>query len=1599
MGSCYVHPALLLGHPANSEVAKLPFSNYSSGRRFFRKVSGNNFSGKFPEEPSSGRIICVFRKNSQTISGRTSSGMFPEEASSGRIPVLCFTALSFFLLPFALFLLPFALFLLPFAVVSVVVPSAVCWWSSEVKYLKIWWSRMDEDQWRYDFAMSQEVDMDYDYDNQEECGVNERHVDCSNAFNTSQVFTTRDDVLQWARTVAHENGFVAVIMRSDTETGSRGRSSFVLIGCERSGTYKCRNKEFVRKDTGSRKCGCPFRLRGKPVRGGEGWMVKLICGIHNHELAKSLVGHPYAGRLTKEEKKIIADMTKSMVKPKNILLTLKEHNADSYTTIKQIYNARSAYRSSIRGADTEMQHLMKLLERDQYIHWHRLKDEVVVRDLFWCHPDAVKLCNACHLVFFIDSTYKTNRYRLPLLDFVGVTPTAMTFSAGFAYLEAERVNNIVWALERFRGLFLRHDRLPLVIVTDRDLALMNAVKTVFPESTNLLCRFHIDKNVKAKCKSLIGEKNAWDYVMDNWGTLVDCPSEYEFHESYQKFQVACSPWPMFVDYVNDTWIIPHKEKFITAWTNKVMHLGNTTTNKVESAHWALKRVLQNSVGDLCSVWDAMNNMITLQHVEIKASFETSTHVVGHVYKKTLYKRLLGMVSRDALNQIASEIDRLRYLGNNLSSCGCVMRSTHGLPCACELSRYTASSIPLESVHLFWRRLCFSDQGLCETEVTIKEEIEVFECRGDVLRWARSVIHENGFVAVILRSDTNIGSRGRSTFVLIGCERSDEYKCRKKEFIRRDTGTRKCGCPFKLRCKPVAGGEGWMVKLICRVHNHELAKSLVGHPYAGRLTKAEKTLIADMTKSMVKPRNILLTLKEHNANSCTTIKQIYNARNAFCSSIRGSNLEMQHLMKLLERDQYIYWHRIKDEDVVRDIFWCHPDSVKLVNACNLVFLIDNTYKTNRYRLPLLDFIGMTPTGMTFSAGFAYVEGERVNNLVWALQRFRGLFLKRDALPGVIVTDRDQTLMNAVKDVFPECTNLLCIFHINKNVKAKCKSLIAQKNVWDYVMDCWGSLTDCPLEQQFDEYLKKFEVACTSWLIFVDYVKETWIIPHKEKFVSAWTNKVMHLGNTTTNRVEFAHSSLKRLLQNSIGDLCSVWDAVNNMITLQHTQIKASFETSTHVVEHVFQKNLIQEAAWNGFKIAAEFERVHYAGKNPSSCGCVVRTTLGLPCASELSKYVGGCILLDSIHMFWRRLSFLDQGLSEPEVGIKDVMETIYQKFEELDVCGKFTLRSKLWEIAHPDQNLICPPPAKVNTKGAPKKTTSRNPRSTKRDPSYWEYVDAFESQQNNNSSVRRTASSSEQPIRRTMMPMLDQFQPFMHDFIDKIVDVKGDGNCGYRSVAGLLGMGQDSWSVVRNHLLKELANFSEDYVKLFGGTERFEELRMSLLVDGLTKVTTDKWMDITDMRHVIASSIARTPDGILNLLETTMTLTHDALLYYNGRWNMSRQNEFVGYSFTGKNPKNFNIPTGCTMDELKDLIKQVAPRGIPPYGVDETQMVTRLFFRKPSHHEYSEKVIKFEIIELKTNEDVMKKKIGPIEILAVFSKPLPQMEDELSLSQN
>jgi len=49
---------------------------------------------------------------------------------------------------------------------------------------------------------------------------------------------------------------------------------------------------------------------------------------------------------------------------------------------------------------------------------------------------------------------------------------------------------------------------------------------------------------------------------------------------------------------------------------------------------------------------------------------------------------------------------------------------------------------------------------------------------------------------------------------------------------------------------------------------------------------------------------------------------------------------------------------------------------------------------------------------------------------------GLLSSKLNMLKVVVTDRDNALMNVIAKVLPERDVILCYFHIGKNVKAKC-----------------------------------------------------------------------------------------------------------------------------------------------------------------------------------------------------------------------------------------------------------------------------------------------------------------------------------------------------------------------------------------------------------------------------------------------------------------------------------------------------------------------------------------------------------------------------------
>jgi histone-lysine N-methyltransferase SETD2 len=391
-------------------------------------------------------------------------------------------------------------------------------------------------------------------------------------------------LIDWARSVGKRNGFVIIIKKSDK--GGEGKKSRLKLGCERGGQYhipaienETDKQKKKRRFTGTKKCGCPFLLKGIKLDGDDEWMLEVECGLHNHPAAENLEGHSYVGRLSREETSLLVDMSKSLVRPKEILHTIKQKDPLNKTTMKTIYNVRQRARLIEKAGRSQMQQLLGKLCEHNYIEWHRscaITDRV--KDLFFAHPISIEILRAFPQVLIMDCTYKTNRYRLPLLEIVGVTSTNLTFSVALAYLEGELEDNYIWALSRLKTV-LEDGWVPNIIITDRELALMNAIERVFPTSKHMLCRWHINRNVLKKSKSSFDTKEKWDKFMVEWNMLVHSSTEDEYNARLSILETDSTCYPEVLAYVKSTWLNSYKERFVEAWTNNYMHFGNTTSNR------------------------------------------------------------------------------------------------------------------------------------------------------------------------------------------------------------------------------------------------------------------------------------------------------------------------------------------------------------------------------------------------------------------------------------------------------------------------------------------------------------------------------------------------------------------------------------------------------------------------------------------------------------------------------------------------------------------------------------------------------------------------------------------------------------------------------------------------------------------------------------------------------------------------------------------------------------------------------------------------------------------------------------------------------------
>ncbi|XP_074289059.1 uncharacterized protein LOC141614200 [Silene latifolia] len=331
----------------------------------------------------------------------------------------------------------------------------------------------------------------------------------------------------------------------------------------------------------------------------------------------------------------------------------------------------------------------------------------------------------------------------------------------------------------------------------------------------------------------------------------------------------------------------------------------------------------------------------------------------------------------------------------------------------------------------------------------------------------------------------------------------------------------------------------------------------------------------------------------------------------------------------------------------------------------------------------------------------------------------------------------------------------------------------------------------------------------------------------KFVLCYTNEVLHLGNTTTSRVESAHSLLKAWLKISNFTLDIMWSRVHGMLEGQHSKSKKELEDSMskpRITSRTF--SLLQGNVSTMAIELMEKELLRDLGLGievEDQCGHVLHTTHRLPCACKLVslKKSGRRIQLEDVHVFWKTLVY-DSPQQMPK-NDGDWFEELVDGVRNSDLVFRRAVIDLLRDFSHPEDQEILPPPINEQPKGRPRGSTTRN-------KSGFEHVERKFGTPSTHGSTNAPPSQQrlgdfesgppEAPLGRNFtIGLISSWAKrwsvpeILWGHLDGWVDVGDDGHCGFRVVSHAQRGQETDYMVMREWCAREMRS-DDMYWQLF-----------------------------------------------------------------------------------------------------------------------------------------------------------------------------------------
>ncbi|WVZ03871.1 hypothetical protein V8G54_024677 [Vigna mungo] len=284
---------------------------------------------------------------------------------------------------------------------------------------------------------------------------------------------------------------------------------------------------------------------------------------------------------------------------------------------------------------------------DAFQYDFTLDESNKLEHIIWVSGDSIRAYEAFGDVVVFDTTYRINRYDMPLGLRVGVNNHGSSIFFGCVLLRDEKIPSFTWALKSFVR-FVK-GKCPQTILTYQDHALKEAVSTELPNTKHAFCIWHIATKLPTWFSFLLGTK--YDDFKTEFYRLynLECESDFE-HQ-----------WDLMVgrfDLSNNTYIEAlyfHRQFWALAYLKEFFFAGMTTTGRSESINSYIKKFLDANT----SLVDFVNQD---HNPLMKMSFPIKEHAASILtpYAFELLQHEIELSSKYAATMIDNDSYLLRH---------------------------------------------------------------------------------------------------------------------------------------------------------------------------------------------------------------------------------------------------------------------------------------------------------------------------------------------------------------------------------------------------------------------------------------------------------------------------------------------------------------------------------------------------------------------------------------------------------------------------------------------------------------------------------------------------------------------------------------------------------------------------------------------------------------------------------------------------------------------------------------------------------------------------------------------------------------------------